>query len=177
MTSPKNEASAEAGLIFADFAAGELKLERERRVMLDQRGITVITSSSTLVTILSGLAALTLVRPTTYRPTAIAVASFALAILFLATASLYALLANRSRFYSVVDESSILSLREDDAWGLSAGDARWLIIGLNVKTLTTVRAGNITKSRHVNRALLAQLVAIMFLAIAVLAETLRLLLS
>jgi hypothetical protein len=63
-----------------------------------------------------------------------------------------------------VREDYVLKLRE--AWAERADDARWLIYGFNAKTLQTLRDGNARKSRLVNLALTAQLIALLFLALS-----------
>ena len=93
---------------FTEFLGGELKSERERRATLDQRGITVITSSSTLVTLLSGLAALSPLKRESkargrhHRDIRTCALSFVLA-------GFFGVLANRSRSYAVASEQSSLA--------------------------------------------------------------------
>jgi hypothetical protein len=179
--------SKRAPSVYAEFVAGELEREFERRRTLDQRGISVVTSSSTLVTLLAALAAFMAARPTgtstattaaatlgTARPTGTSVATFGLALMSFVVAALLGLLANRSRAYQVLDEESMLSLRQEDAWNLSADEARWLIVGRQVDTLTSLRAGNFLKSRLVNRALMAQIAALALLAIAIITHVVAL---
>jgi hypothetical protein len=158
----------EAGPIFAEFLANELKSERERRATLDQRGIAVVTSSSTLVTLLSGLVAFIGLRGGTPKPGIATLVALALSLLSFVIAAFYGLATNRSQTYTSLDERSLRLLREDDAWNLPPNRARWLIYGENVTMMQMLRSGNNQKSRLVNRALSAQLSALAFLALTIL---------
>jgi hypothetical protein len=156
----------EAGPVFVEFIVGELKFERERRSALDQRGITAVTSSSTLVTLLSGLVALVGIKGGV-KPSIVMVAVLTLSLLCFVLAASFGIATNRSRPYTTLDESSLRSLRDDDAWTLPANEARMLIYGEHVKMLVMIRSGNNRKSAFVNLALRAQLLALSFLAITI----------
>ena len=155
--------SEEAGPVFADFIAEELKAERERRTTLDQRGIVTVTSSGVLVALASGLTALAAGKPGDLRPNDLALAFVITSILGFALAGFLGILANRSLGYVVLSVESLSSLREQSTWSKSADDGRWLISGVKIKTIETLRKANERKSALVNYALTAQLAAIVSL--------------
>jgi hypothetical protein len=156
-----------AGPVFTEFLAGELRNERDRRSALDQRGITIVTSSSTLVTLLSALAAFVALKEGNPTPGLGTVVAFSFALAAFVLAAYFGLLTNRSRRYDVIAGEGLTLLRESEYWDRSADDARWIMFGRNVDTLTTLRSANDEKSRLVNYGLLAQLIALFFLALTI----------
>jgi hypothetical protein len=159
-----------AGRVFAEFVAGELETERTRRAALDQRGTTIVTSSGTLVTLLSALAAFAALREGNPKPGALTLVFFSLALVSFVVAAFYGLLANRSRGHVALAAASLDELRGDVPWNQPADDARRLLYGSQVETLQSLRSGNEEKSWLVNRGLLLQLAALFFLALTIFAS-------
>ncbi|MGY1618120.1 hypothetical protein ACI797_15380 [Geodermatophilus sp. SYSU D00691] len=158
----------EAPSVLSEFVSAELKTERERRATLDQRGITIVASSSTLVTLLSGLAAFVALGDGDPKASIATFSTFCLTLAGFATAAFFGLWTNRSYGYQVLHEESLLRFRDEEMWGKSGDEARWLLYRVNVTTLETIRKGNERKSRLVNRGLLAQLIALLLLVATVL---------
>jgi hypothetical protein len=88
-----------AASVLMEFIAGELRFERERRATLDQRGIAVVTSSGTLVTLLSGLAAFVALRSGQPVPSIKTFVALSLALTSLLAAAFLGISTNRSRGY------------------------------------------------------------------------------
>jgi hypothetical protein len=97
---PADEPADRGGPVFAEYIAGELKVERERRSTLDQRGISAVTSSGVVVALSSGLAALAALKPGDFKPSDIALALMAATLLGFACAAFLGILANRSLGHS-----------------------------------------------------------------------------
>jgi hypothetical protein len=156
-----------AGSVFAEFVASEVERERARRATLDQRGITIVTSSGTLVTLLSALAAFAALGEGNPTPGPVTLCFFALALASFVIAAIFGLATNRSQGQVVLTTSSMEKWRSDIAWSQPADDARRLIFHFQVETLQSLRVGNEYKSRLVNRGLLFQLVALFFLSLTI----------
>jgi membrane protein implicated in regulation of membrane protease activity len=156
-----------AGPVFADFIEKELRAERERRVVLDARGVGVLTTSGTLVTIIFGLGAL-VTGLDAFEPNALAVWLLGLALIAFVFAALLGLLANRLVVYQLVDPEQLRAWREHDKkWNDDADKARRVVAGANIITIETLRNGNGRKAKLLERALWAQLCAIGLLAAAI----------
>jgi hypothetical protein len=156
-----------AGLVFAEYVTGELRVERERRAALDQRGTTIVTSSSALVTLLSGIAAFAALKEGNPKPSLLTIVLFSATLALFTAAAFCGLFANVSRGFSFLPASNLLRLRDDNPWDQPADDGRRLLYRFQVEQLETLRSGNERKSAFVNVGLLLQLCALAFLAVTI----------
>lgn len=156
-----------AGVVFADFVEKELKAERERRVSLEARGLGVLTTSGTLVTLIFALGALVTGVDKFELDTA-SLWPLAGALLAFVVAAFLGLLANRLRRYEVTQPAQLHEWRDrDGAWNDTADKARRVVTRANILTLASLRQGNNAKADLVDAALWAQLTAVLLLAASV----------
>lgn len=159
--------SAKAGPVFFEFIEKQLLAEMERRKSLEARGISVLTTSGTLVTIIFALGAL-VTNVSDYRPSAVSVWALAAALLAFVIAAMLGLLANRLRWYDVVEAAQMHVWRQSEMrWNDAASKAQRLLAKANIETLRTLRDGNDDKASLIEAALWAQLAAIIALSVAV----------
>lgn len=145
------------GDVFTAFVEGEVKAERERRNALDARGIAVLTTSGTLVTLVFAIGAV-VTGATGFSPPAETVVIVTIGLVAFVAAALFGLLANRLKKYDVVTTGQLWSWRNNAAaWAASDQDARRAITKGNIVTIDTLRAGNDTKAKWIEAALWAQL--------------------
>lgn len=163
---PEEIPDSDQGKTYAAFIEGELKAERERRVALDTRGLAVVTSSGTLVTLLAGLGAFVTTNKTFVFPGE-AAAPLAVALLAFATAASLGILASRNRYYDVALGETLTGMIEDH-WGDDETDARNNVAYINIKSTETLRQGNGRKADLVTAAMFAQLAALVLLSVVIL---------
>lgn len=156
-----------AGVVFADFVEKELNAERQRRASLDARGVSVLTTSGTLVTLLLALGAL-VTDLDGFEPSQISLWTLAGALAGFVSSALLSLLANRLRGYEVTQPAQLHEWRDrDGAWHDTADKARRVITKANILTIASLRQGNNTKASFIEAALWAQFGAVLLLATSV----------
>lgn len=156
-----------AGAVFASFIETELATERDRRAKLDARGVGVLTTSGTLVTLLFALGAL-VTSLDAFEPGRLTVSLLTVALVAFVIAGSLGLLGHRLVKYQLVNPREMLKWQARDGWWHDDSDkARRLIALGNIKTLITLRNGNERKAGLLTKALWAQLAALFFLAAAV----------
>jgi hypothetical protein len=153
------------GSVYAAFIEGELKAERDRRTTLDARGVSVVTTSASLVTLLTAVGAVvtsekSFTFPGAALPPLIAtLASFTAAVVL-------GILASRGRYYHVALTETLYGMVTDH-WGDDEIDSRNNVAELNIRTVHTLRVGNDNKSGLLTLALSAQLVGVAALSLTV----------
>lgn len=164
---PPAENAGHAGPVFTEFIEKELAYERDRRKSLDARGISALTTSSTLVTLIVGLGAI-VTSVDGFEPGWPAIALLGFALLAFVLTALLGLLANRLVKYQVVDPAQLRTWRDHDKkWNDEADKAKRVIAEANITTIETLRKGNGRKAKLLEAALWSQLAAIVLLAAAV----------
>lgn len=153
------------GSIYVAFIDGELKAERERRAALDARGLSVVTSSGSLVALLAAIGAFASGSGKFELPSGARLLLMAMLAAFASAAAL-GILVNQSRPYDVA-LTETLDKMVTDRWGDDRVDSRNNVARLNIRTIHTLRNGNDRKARLLSYALLAQLVALVALGAVV----------
>jgi hypothetical protein len=151
--------------VYAAFIEGELKAERERRTVLDGRGIAVVSTSGSLVTLLAAVGAFVSNRKDFQLPFT-AVLPLLLTLLGFTVAAALGLLVSKNRWYHVALTTTLYGMVTDH-WTDDPVDSRNNVAELNVRTIHTLRVGNDRKATLVGRALWAQLGAVLSLGVAV----------
>jgi hypothetical protein len=150
---------------YAAFVEQELKSERERRVNLDARAQSVVTSSGSFVTLLSVVGGLVSSR-SGYKlpsvvgyPLVVTVTGFTFAVLF-------AIFASFIFKYRLADRGSLQRITRD-GWRDSEEVALMNIVTTNVTTISSLRNGNDQKARLLIGAWVSQVVALAALGVSV----------
>lgn len=144
---------------YAEFVKDELDVQDARRASFEQRGITVITTSGALATLLLGLGALSTKRSNTFVLPETSEVLLALALLCFAAAAALALMTNVPRRYETVTVDAMRKrlnekpVRGADAAARDVAEAR-------LKAITTAKARNRTKGYLLFGALGAEVLAV-----------------
>lgn len=155
-----------AGVSYAALISEQLETERARKTSLEQRGITVITTSGALVTLLFALAAL-ITGENEYSPPTLAVVLLTGALAAFLLASIAALLTNTVRDFHEADEDVLATLLQDQYWVGRAVVGEKRAAEVRVSILKTARDLNTKKAEILKLAMRAEVAAVCFVAAAV----------
>jgi hypothetical protein len=159
--------SSDQGTQYHAFVTEQLKAEYDRRTALEARGLSVVTSSGALVTLVFAVAAFTLGKD--YKPSAVAKIGLGVSLVLFVVAAGFGLLANFLRKYKIVSAAT-LDLMLTSHWTDSETAARNICAVVDSSTLISLREGSNDKARQVTWALSCQLLALGALVFTVLWE-------
>lgn len=161
-----------AGAAYSSFIDAQLAEERNSKISLESRGITVITTSGSVVGVLFGLLAVIggtteFVLPEDARPW------FAAALLTLTVSAIGGLLVNLPLAYEEADPKALedLLINPDGSWApeweesIIEGSRR--VAQVNIRLLSAARNTNRVKSFLLISAQIAEVVGVALLAMAV----------
>lgn len=154
--------------VYFAFIEGELKAERERRAALEARGVSVVTQSGALVTLLTGVGAVVHGASSSALPT-LAVRALVAALVFFFLAALGGILVNFWPLYpgqNVADNATMTQMRTTKRRDTDEV-ARSTVAHLYIGTLMNVRKGNNRKLEFVAAAQFFQILALVAVSIAV----------
>ena len=134
---------SDQGTEYAEFIRAELDREYARRDVVNSRAATAISSATGLVTLVVAAAALVKGQGHTFH--GFAAFWLVVAVVALLGAGVMAILAGVSWKFTVADESTLRAMAEG-RWGDTVVDARNTVAKANIKTITTLRSGNNTKT-------------------------------
>lgn len=151
---------------YAAFVKDELAAQDARKASFEQRGITVITTSGALATLLLGLAALSTKKADTFVLPHPADTYLAISLVLFAAAAVLALLTNLPMNY---DTPTVDALKERvNEAVMGDEDAAEKDIALTrIKNLKTAKEKNTTKAWLLIAALAGEVLAVGFVAAAV----------
>ncbi|WP_327006041.1 hypothetical protein OHA72_01335 [Dactylosporangium sp. NBC_01737] len=154
--------------IYAVFIEGELKGERERRTTLEARGVSVVTQSGALVTLLAGVGALVKGITSTAPPSAVIVAVICALVFFFSAALCGTLISFGPIFppHTLADAATMTQMRTTRR-DHSEEEARSVVAHLHIGTLDSLRKGNDIKVRWVVAAQFCQILALVAVSAAV----------
>lgn len=157
----------DVGSQWADFVEDQLTREFDRRGTLDTKGLAIVTSSGTLVSLVFAIGAIAIARKdTNFIPTATIAVPATLSLILFVIAATLGLFATRVIEYSVADPRSLEKMRTEH-WKLTDTQARSVVMWYKIGTLKDVRAGNNSKAMLVLYGLLTEVSAVAVLAIGV----------
>jgi hypothetical protein len=150
--------------VFANYVKGLLDAETARKGSLEQRGIGVVTTSGTLVTLLFALIGVFTAAKNLSLPTA-AHGYLGAAVILFAVAVAIGLTANLPFFYREAEPTASLLASE---WAYTEAEAQAVVTATRLKILGSYRHANAMKGWLVLVAGLVQLSAIVMLVLAIL---------
>jgi hypothetical protein len=153
------------GTLYADFISKQLDEEEKRRTSLEQRGISVISTSGALVTLLFGLAALVTGRQGFELPGS-ARAMLFVALGFFFVAALLAIATNAPLRYVDV-RTDDLRRAVEQLWGDTRADAERRISATQVRVLAETKRLNNLKGKLLLAAMCGEVIAVLFVALGV----------
>jgi hypothetical protein len=157
----------EQGAVYCAFIEAELGTERERRSNLDSRGVTLVTTSSSLVTLLAAVGAFVLRSDKFALPSAAKV-PLLVALCAFAIAAACGIMATWLHKSTVADVADLRAMRTS-RWKDDPIDSRNAVAFINIKTIESLRNKNDRKARWLISGQLAQLSALIALAVVIFA--------
>jgi hypothetical protein len=154
---------AAGGDVFAPFIASELETEEARRVSFEGRGVTVVTSSGTLATLLTGFIAVVAGGEKYSLPTGSAW-SLSAALGFFVLAAGCGLFVNAPVEISRPTDEWLTKLK-NEAWPDAHGDALKTVSASKIATLRSVVETNRRKARLLTLGIAFELLAVLALAV------------
>jgi hypothetical protein len=157
---------AAAGVAYGQLIADQLTEERARKSSLEARGVTVITTSGTLATLLFGLTA-GLTAVTSFKLPADAKLPLLLTVIAFVIAAMCGLATNLPLIYWEPTPKGLAKLIDSRYWTAQATVGQLRVAAAQVTILSAARAANNIKVRLLIAAAAAELLAVVFLTWAV----------
>jgi hypothetical protein len=155
-----------AGDEYAKLIAEQLGEERTTKTSLEQRGITVVTTSGTLVTLLFGLVAI-VTKDARFRLDDLGRAGLFGALSLFVLAAVAALSTNFPQKYQEVEPDELSRLVTEQFWNADQGLGSRRASEVRVAVLTSARAANAEKARLVRWAIGLEVAAVASLSYGV----------
>lgn len=149
--------------VYADFVKSLVDAESSRKSSLEQRGIAVITTSGTLVTLLFGLIAVITSSKTFVLPSRVHGWLAGAAILFV-LAALLGIVMNVPLFYG---EIAITEAELRESWGDAPPDAQASVTSVRLKSLAQASKANTRKAWVLVFSVILELIAVIILTIGI----------
>jgi hypothetical protein len=154
------------GAAVSAFVAEELDAERTRKASLESRGLAVITSSGTLVTLLLGLAAL-VTKADKFKLADSERWLLAAAALLFVVAGAVGIVCNAPARYLQIEPASLTGMLAPEAWSSEGTSARRELTAAKLAELADARGRNEWKARLLAGAMAVQGAAVLMAAVAV----------
>jgi hypothetical protein len=152
--------------VFLDYIEKELRMERERKAQLDQRGVALITTSGSLTAVLFALGALVSGKES-FHPSVLTITLLGTTLLAFSIAAIFGLVTTRLVASEVGDVKSLNRLREQH-WTADVADARAAIADMHIRTIAKIRMGNKAKTEWLELGQIFQFLASVMLTLCVL---------
>lgn len=156
---------SEQGRTYAAYITRELETERDRRKTLDARGVSVVTVSASLATLLAGIGAFVSGQTEFVLPES-AVWPLTVTLLAFAAAGFCGLSAAYLWRYAAPALESLEAM-VTDRWPTDEVDARNFVARLDLVAIRSLRARNSYKARWLIAALFFQIAGLVALTVAV----------
>ena len=155
-----------AGRVYGQLIADQLAEERSRKTSLEARGVTVITTSSALATLLFALTA-GLTATSKFRLPVPAKLPLLLTLVTFVFSAAFSLAANVPLIYREPTPAGLAKLINTDYWSAAAEIGEIRVAEAQVTSLTAARSANNLKAKLLIGAVFFELLAIPLLAWAV----------
>lgn len=154
-----------AAVAYVELIKEQLLEERSRKASLEQRSVSIIQTSGTLVTLLFALAAL-ITKPTAFVPPAGVLTPLPLALIAFSLAALAALAINIPRDYEEVDEDDLVDRLNKGEWQkpASLAVASEHAAKVRVAVLKSARGFNDLKEKLLTTAIVFEVLGIAVVA-------------
>lgn len=158
---------SETGDIYAAFVTERLADQEARKESVERRGMAVVTTSGTLVSLLFGLVAF-ITDDDGFRIDAVGEAILLLGLVCFVAAAVLGLLTNLPRDYTNIDPTDAFG---SDAlkqyWNDDRAAAHMRLTATRVGMVATAQTRNEEKAQLLLKAMIAEVVAVFFVAVAV----------
>jgi hypothetical protein len=156
-----------AGSAYHDLIDGQLERENARKDSFESRGISMITSAGTIVTLLFGLAALT-TKTSDFTLKGGAKTALVVALCFLLSSAVAGVVVNAPLQYSEADPGALMRLLDEQFWWGDPAIGRRRTAELEIKQVARARKMNSLKARLLVAGLAAEILGVLAVAAAVL---------
>jgi hypothetical protein len=154
------------GAAYAEYIKDEEEHQEARKQSIEQRGVSVITTSGVLVTALFGLTALSTKKKPTFHLSHSAEILLIVALILFFLAAIAALFTNLPRSYRAVTPAG-LRTAVDNRWDESVFEAQKMIAKTRLKTIRRSQELNQVKARVLAVSMALEAAAVAFVAAAV----------
>ena len=172
MTEPSPPSAAadagHAGSLIADLITKEQDAEQSATASLQARGLAVISSSGTMVTLLFGLSAVASTAQHFKLPATAKPPLYAAAVLLVA-AAIAGIATNSPRGSKLTALQGLRPLLESPYWGYPAGPARQEVARTQLTIAEAARAGNRVRARFLFAGIILEIAGIASTMVAVIA--------
>ncbi|MGH3726617.1 MAG: hypothetical protein ACRDUS_21125 [Mycobacterium sp.] len=166
--SPEAELISPAGKVYQLMVASLLAAEFDRKKTLEARGTTLVTSSVSLLTLVTGLTVLVAGRDYIFHNHCSFMILLGALLAFIASAVCAIFVQTYGFAYTVMDGETLKSLAGEDAnWNRTADDAARNWVHWQVVSICSVRESNGTKANLIGCSLALQVLAIVLLSVSV----------
>ena len=163
---PDRKLEEEAGSIYASFIGDQLEDERSRRTSIEQRGLSVITTSGVLVTLLFGFSAL-VTGNASFRLENTARLFLELSLTSFVAAAVLGIITNWPLPYSPVGEEDLKRLIRPEFWHRSISPAARRVAEDQIETLVEMHRSDNFRGQVLLAAMVVEILAIILLACSV----------
>lgn len=153
------EGEEQGGTVIAEAVVHETEAARSAAVSIQTRGLAVISSAGTLVTLLFGLSALATKAATFTLPPAAKLPLY-LAVAFLISAAIAGIATNAPRRSDVMALENLRPLIEDDLWHVPSFHAEQEIARTRLAIALNARALNVTMARFLLAAIILEIIGV-----------------
>lgn len=166
--SPDPDFISPAGKVYQPMVASLLAAEFDRKKTLEARGTTLVTSSVSLLTLVTGLAVLVAGKDFVFHNHYSFMILLGALAAFIASATCAIFVQTYGFSYTVMDRETLKSLaREEADWKRTADDAARNWVYWQVASICSIRESNGTKANLIGFSLALQVVAIALLSVSV----------
>jgi hypothetical protein len=151
--------------LYSEFIKDQLDEEQERKKSFEQRGVTVITTSGALVTLLFGLTALSVKGESTFEIPTLSATFLTVGLVFFVVAAVLALLTNIPRSYESVTVDSLWRAVAD-RWGDTEATASAMVAKTRLKEIRTAKTINREKGYLLSASMVCEILAVALVAAA-----------
>jgi hypothetical protein len=156
------------GAVYLAFVEGELATERERRASFEARGVTIVTTSGGLLTLLAGAGALIGGEKMPQPPT-FGIVALVLSLIFFAMAAAFGLLVNLSVVFPRYQIAHVDTMRKMrvEKWADTASDSRSVVAHIHILTIESLRKANTQRALLLSVGQGLQLLAVIGIGVVV----------
>lgn len=156
-----------AGAAYRGLIDDALKREDVRKVSFEARGLSIITSSGTIVTLVFGLAALA-TQATKFKLDSTTKTALAVSLGCLIVAAVFGILCNMPIGYGEADEKDLKRLLEDRFWlgRIAVGQKR--VADAEIDQIDIARKANTSKGKLLVAGLVFEVLGVVAVAVGVL---------
>lgn len=158
--------STDAGSVYSQLISDQVTEERSRKTSLEARGITVITTSGTLATLLFALTA-GLTATKNFKLAEPAKLPLLLALISFVVAAIFGLATNVPLIYREATPQGLAKLVDAKYWTAPPAVGQLRVAAAQVTLLAAARSANNLKVRFLISAIAAELLAVILLSWAV----------